>query len=391
MNYPEYLKEILNRIELSGHEAFIVGGALRDALLGRESHDYDVTTSALPLEIAEIFSDLRVIETGLKHGTVTVVTEGHAIEVTTYRVDGDYKDSRHPDGVRFTARIEDDLARRDFTVNAMAYNEKRGLVDLFCGKIDLDNKIIRAVGDPVRRFDEDALRIMRAFRFSSKLCFEIEENTLSATEKCREGLLKISDERKSAELQGIMLGAGAQKALISMREHGIFEVIAPMIDFDVARFSKISTLPCDFSCRMAFCLACKDNVEEYLPTLKLPNAVSSRIKKLASLSEHPIDLTDDGKLRRLLSLCGDDLDHLLQIKSALGEDVSGLWERAQLIKKRGDCLNIGGLAINGNHLSRMGITGKKVGETLQKLLDAVLDNPELNTKEKLTDIVKNMI
>ena len=172
MNYPEYLKKIINRIELSGHEAFIVGGALRDAMLGREVNDYDVTTSALPFEIAEIFSDLHVIETGLKHGTVTVVADGHPVEITTYRVDGDYKDSRHPDGVRFTKRIEDDLARRDFTVNAMAYNDRRGLVDLFFGKSDLENKIIRAVGDPVRRFDEDALRIMRAFRFSSKLCFD---------------------------------------------------------------------------------------------------------------------------------------------------------------------------------------------------------------------------
>lgn len=389
MKYPEYVRKILNRIEEAGHEAFIVGGALRDMMIGRESHDYDITTSALPEETAEIFSDMHVIKTGLKHGTVTVVIDRHPIEITTYRVDGDYKDSRHPSGVRFTRNIEDDLARRDFTVNAMAYNDKRGLVDLFGGKDDLERRIIRAVGEPERRFTEDALRIMRAFRFSSKLGFEIEEETLAAAEKCRHGLANISAERKSVELEGILLGEGVEKALLCMYNAKIFEIISPMIYLDTTRFSKVNTLPNDFACRMAFCLSNQENAEKYTTTLKLSNAVSARIKKLARFAEAPLDASSDGKLRRLMSVCGDDIKHLLKIKSALGEDVSGIPERVEAIKARGDCLYIRQLAVDGRDLGEMGISGKDVGNTLDKLLDAVLDNPELNTKDSLMAMIKD--
>ncbi len=389
MKYPEYVRKILNRIEEAGHEAFIVGGALRDMMIGRESHDYDITTSALPEETAEIFSDMHVIKTGLKHGTVTVVIDQHPIEITTYRVDGDYKDSRHPSGVSFTRNIEDDLARRDFTVNAMAYNDKRGLVDLFGGKDDLERRIIRAVGEPERRFTEDALRIMRAFRFSSKLGFEIEEETLAAAEKCRHGLANISAERKSVELEGILLGEGVEKALLCMYNAKIFEIIAPMISLDPTRFSKIDALPNDFACRMAFCLSGQENTEKYTTTLKLSNAVSARIKKLARLAEAPLDASSDGKLRRLMSVCGDDTEHLLKIKSALGEDVRGVFERVEAIRANGDCLYIRQLAVDGRDLGKLGISGKDVGNTLDKLLDAVLDNPELNTKDSLMAMIKN--
>ena len=216
MNYPEYVKKILSRIEEAGFEAFVVGGAVRDSLLGRPNHDYDITTSALPEETAEIFKDLHVIKTGIKHGTVTVVMSRNPVEITTYRVDGDYKDSRHPEDVRFTRNLEDDLSRRDFTVNAMAYNEERGVVDLFDGIGDLAKGLIRAVGEPQKRFEEDALRIMRAFRFASKLNFNIEGETLAAAKKCRFGLEKISAERKLVELEGILLGRGVKKALSLM-------------------------------------------------------------------------------------------------------------------------------------------------------------------------------
>ena len=175
---PEYAESVLERLEQNGEEAYIVGGSLRDSLLGKAASDYDVATSALPERTLEIFSDYRVIATGLKHGTVTVMSDGKPIEVTTFRVDGGYSDSRHPDSVSFTRSIEEDVSRRDFTVNAMAYSQRRGLVDLFGGRDDLAKGIIRAVGDPERRFDEDALRIMRAFRFSAQLDFEIEEKSL---------------------------------------------------------------------------------------------------------------------------------------------------------------------------------------------------------------------
>ena len=388
ISYPQYVKKILSRIEEAGFEGFVVGGAVRDAILNRSVNDFDVTTSAFPPETAEIFSDMHVILTGLKHGTVTVICDKNPVEITTYRFDGDYKDKRHPDRVKFTRNIEDDLARRDFTVNAMAYSEKRGLVDLYGGIEDLNARLIRAVGEPERRFTEDALRIMRAFRFSAKLGFEIEPMTLEAARVCREGLREISVERKVAELEGIMLGQYAKKALISMAENGIFEIIAPDIKLDISRLERVSELPFDFSCRMAFCLIGQENADKYISSLRLSNAVSGRIRKLVALASEPIDLDSDPKLRRLMSKAGDALPHLLEIKKSLGENTEGIAERAEIITERGDCLDVKSLAINGKDLSELGIAGKAVGNTLSYLLECVLDRPELNTREALLKLTK---
>ena len=175
MNIPEYVRVIIERLEAAGHEAYIVGGSLRDMLIGRAPSDFDVTTSALPEKTLALFSDMRAIPTGIEHGTITVLSDGFPIEVTTFRTDGEYLDSRHPESVSFTSDVCDDLSRRDFSMNAIAYNEKRGIVDPFCGREDINNKIIRAVGDPDTRMREDALRIMRALRFSAQLSFSIEE------------------------------------------------------------------------------------------------------------------------------------------------------------------------------------------------------------------------
>lgn len=388
MKYPQYVKMILNRIEENGHEAFVVGGAVRDTILGRTVNDYDITTSATPEETAAIFSDMHVILTGLKHGTVTVVADGRPVEITTYRVDGDYKDSRHPEGVVFTRSIKEDLARRDFTVNAMAHSETRGLVDLYGGCADLEAGLIRAVGDPKKRFTEDALRIMRAFRFASKLGFEIEESTLLAARECRLGLKSISTERKTSELEGIMLGVGVKKTLLLMKDAEIFEVIAPDVSLDISRLEKVSELPADFACRMAFCLIGQKNAERYISTLRLSNLVSGRIKKLISLGEAALCVEADPDLRRLMARAGGELEHLLEIKKALGEDTEGILERAKKIAENGDCIDLKSLAVNGKDLASMGIDGKAIGETLNKLLDAVLDDPSLNTKDKLLAIAK---
>ena len=215
---PEHVRGIMDRIEDAGHEAFAVGGSLRDALLGIPPHDWDVTTSALPDTVASLFPDKHVIPTGLQHGTVTVVADGDPIEITTYRVDGEYTDSRRPDAVRFTTSIEDDLSRRDFTVNAMAYSDVRGLVDLFGGRADLEGKIIRAVGDPEKRFTEDALRIMRAFRFSAQLDFEIEKDTLEAALKLRKRLKNIAKERIGSEFMRLLSSSAASRSLTLMGE-----------------------------------------------------------------------------------------------------------------------------------------------------------------------------
>ena len=390
MNYPEYVKKILRRIEEAGFEAFVVGGAVRDSLLGRPNHDYDITTSALPEETAEIFKDLHVIKTGIKHGTVTVVMSRTPVEITTYRVDGDYKDSRHPEDVRFTRNLEDDLSRRDFTVNAMAYNEERGVVDLFDGIGDLAKGLIRAVGEPQKRFEEDALRIMRAFRFASKLNFNIEGETLAAAEKCRFGLEKISAERKLVELEGILLGRGVKKALSLMQDAKIFEVIAPMITLETSRFSALPSLSRDFACRMALCLVGQEKSDEYLSTLRLSNAVSSKTRRLIKLSEGALDVSTDGKLRRFMSECGDLLEETLQIRAALGEDTARIANRAKLISERGDCLYLSQLRIDGRDLAVMGIRGKEVGEILSKLLSKVHEYPELNDRKTLLSLVDSL-
>ena len=195
LSIPPYVTTVLTQLKKNGHTAYIVGGSLRDLLLGKEPHDWDVTTSARPEQTLAAFEGFPTIPTGLKHGTVTVLIDHIPIEITTYRVDGTYTDARRPDSVTFTDRLSEDLARRDFTVNAIAYSPEGGLVDLYSGQADLQAGILRAVGEPTRRFTEDALRILRGFRFSAQLDFAIEPQTLAAMHECREGLRKISAER----------------------------------------------------------------------------------------------------------------------------------------------------------------------------------------------------
>ena len=205
-NLPEFVKKALIRTNEAGEEAFIVGGCVRDILMGKTPHDWDITTSAKPEKTKEIFSSFKTVDTGLKHGTVLVLIDGEPLEITTYRIDGEYTDCRHPDSVSFTSDIENDLSRRDFTVNAMAYNDEKGLVDLFGGEDDIRNKIIRCVGDADKRFNEDALRIMRALRFSSTLGFTIESETKKAILKNRELLNNVAKERISTELLKLLCG-----------------------------------------------------------------------------------------------------------------------------------------------------------------------------------------
>ena len=391
MNYPVYVKKALDIISASGHEAFIVGGALRDMLLLRETHDYDITTSALPEETAEIFSEFQVIKTGMKHGTVTVIIDKKPVEITTYRVDGDYKDSRHPEEVSFTRKIEDDLSRRDFTVNAMAYNEPRGVVDLFDGTKDLYAKMIRAVGEPKKRFEEDALRILRAFRFVSKLEFNIEEKTLLAAAECREGLRNISAERKSVELEGIMLGKGAVNALLLMKKTGVLEVLFGKIEISDEKISVISQLPENFACRIAFCLLFKEDADKLVSSMRLSNSVSSEIRKLKNFCESKLEFKTDADVRRLLAALGDSFDILMEMKKALGESTFDASERAARIRKAGDCLFIKDLAVDGKELAALGFCGKDIGKALENLLEYVYENPQDNTKNALIYKAKELV
>ncbi len=221
---PKYVSDIISLIENAGYSAYIVGGSVRDLLLGREVHDFDIATSAVPEEILRIFKSFRAVKNGIKHGTVGVVSDGILVEITTFRSDGKYTDLRRPDSVSYVKKIEDDLARRDFTINAVAYSERDGIIDPYGGQRDLETKIIRCVGNPETRFSEDALRIMRGLRFSSVLGFDIEAGTLQAMLNKKHLLKKIAAERISSELKGTLLGDGVLNALLSYRDI-IYEII----------------------------------------------------------------------------------------------------------------------------------------------------------------------
>ncbi len=224
---PKNIIDVLLLLEEAGFRAYVVGGAVRDILRGESPSDFDVTTNATPNEGKQVFSSLSVYETGIKHGTLTVISGDEPVEVTTFRTDGEYTDSRHPESVKFTDKVEDDLSRRDFTVNAMAMGRDGKIIDPYGGVDDLERGLIRAVGDPEVRFTEDALRIMRCFRFSSKLGFEIDEKTLEAAQKLANRLSAISKERITAELEKLLLGEYCSKGLILAKEAGVLDVILP--------------------------------------------------------------------------------------------------------------------------------------------------------------------
>ena len=225
MKLPSSVQFIISRLNENGYRADIVGGCVRDVMLGREPNDFDITTSALPEEMKQVFSDVRAIETGIKHGTLTVIIDSEPFEITTYRLDGEYTDNRHPDSVTFTRNLRDDLSRRDFTVNAMCYNEADGYTDLFGGKADLEKKLIRAVGDPEKRFSEDALRILRAIRFAATLDFAVEEKTAAAVHKLSHLLLNVSAERVFVEWKKLIGGVSAYKILSEFSD--VISVVIP--------------------------------------------------------------------------------------------------------------------------------------------------------------------
>ncbi|MBO7206111.1 MAG: hypothetical protein J6W10_00690, partial [Kiritimatiellae bacterium] len=343
-----------------------------------------------PDEMLRIFSDYRVIPTGLKHGTVTVLADGEPVEITTFRTDGEYLDSRRPESVSFTSRIEDDLSRRDFKVNAMAYNKKRGLVDLFDGKIELKLGIIRAVGDPEKRFSEDALRIMRAFRFSSQLGFDIDPETLAGAHATKNKLELIAKERIGSEMLRLLEGASPRDALEKMGD--IIELVIP-VSLDRSRFTAVGAGDeGDAIQRLAILLygKNKDEILSVAHALKLSSHQTARLSKMsAEIPQNIIEGFDPIKARRLICMLGEDAEGALRVAAAL--DVVGEKEleilRAELSKD--PCTTVGGLKINGSDLIKENIaTGKAVGEMLARLLDAVIEDPTLNERESLLELAK---
>lgn len=389
---PGCVENVIRRIEEAGAEAYIVGGSVRDSLMGRPVHDYDLTTSAEPQEMLEIFSrpDDRVLPTGIKHGTVSVRSGGEWLEITTYRVDGDYSDGRHPDTVAFTRTLAEDLSRRDFTVNAMAYSAGRGLVDLFGGQSDIAAGIVRCVGDPTRRFTEDALRIMRAFRFSAKLGFEIDAATLEAAVRLKKRLGMIAAERIAKEFDGILEAPGAAQAIELMRSVGIFEVILPDVADEIsgADCAFFARLRADAALRLGALLrgTAREKVEAALRSLKVSNDYA---KKVLAAAVFPLP-QDAGAaaVRRYAGAYEAHAEDVLEVAAARGEvlgdgvtPAGAALETLGAVRKSGAPLTLRALAVNGNDLAAAGLAkGRETGRMLAALLDEVLEDPARNER-----------
>ena len=390
MEYPQYVKVVLDKLAAAGFDAYIVGGSLRDIIIGRTPSDFDVTTSALPEEILEVFSDMKTIPTGLKHGTVTVLSGGEPIEVTTFRTDGEYLDSRHPESVSFASDVRDDLSRRDFSVNAIAYNEKRGIVDPFGGKDDIKRKLLRAVGDPDTRMKEDALRIMRALRFSAQLGFTIEENTLAALGRTRDGLAKVSRERIGVEMAKLITSGEPAEPLCIMLKTGISKYVLGDYIPNERCISELGSLTPDFFVRFACLLWDCDEVQarEILNSLKYSNAQKNSVLTLLSSRSIPYPKTDADTRRFIISL-GKYSESAAVLLNVLDGAPDSLLSDIKRVSSTPFARSISELKLGGNDLLAIGISGKDIGATLQRLFETVTDTPTLNTKEELIQIIKS--
>lgn len=431
---PVKAQYIIDTIMAAGFEAYVVGGCVRDSVLGREPQDWDITTSAKPEQVKELFP--RTIDTGLQHGTVTVMQDKEGFEVTTYRIDGKYEDSRHPSEVIFTPDLREDLRRRDFTINAMAYNEKAGLVDIFGGMEDIRTGIVRCVGDPLERFGEDALRILRAIRFSAQLGYEIDGDTRDGIRKLAPALRNISAERIQTELVKLITSPHPED-LRTAYELGVTKVFFP--EFDVAMETEqkhphhkynvgehtlhsLSYVKPDKKLRLAMLLhdigkpatltmdesgvthfhehpvVGEKMAEDFLRRLKFDNDTIHGVCKLVLYHDYGNSVKPDMRVvRRAVNKIGEDVfpalfeikradvmaqsDYMRQEKLELIDS----WERLyRQVQEQNQCVSLKDLAVNGSDLIRAGWKpGKELGSVLQKLLDLVLEQPQCNTRETL--------
>lgn len=432
MKLPKNVQAIITTLENAGYEGYAVGGCVRDTLLQKDPDDWDITTSASPAQVKALFA--RTIDTGIQHGTVTVLMGKETYEVTTYRIDGEYEDGRHPKEVVFTASLLEDLKRRDFTINAMAYNAGSGIVDEFGGIQDLENRVIRCVGNPVERFTEDALRMMRAVRFSGQLGYEIEQTTGQAVTQLAPALSKISAERINTELTKLMLSPHPDY-LRKAYELGMTKVFLPEFDaimetpqnhphhcYDVGEHTLHSLLQVRADKVLRFAMLFHDfgkpdtrtvdeegidhfhghvtksaqMADQIMKRLRFDNDTREKVVRLVKYHDLKIDPTPRG-VRRAIVKVGEDLFPLLfEVKRAdfLAQslykreekeaELKQLEEIYQKILEEKNCVSVKTLAVNGSDLIAAGMKpGKAIGETLQRLLDEVLEDPSLNTKEYL--------
>ena len=429
---PEKVNRIINTIMAAGFEAYAVGGCVRDSILGRTPDDWDITTSAKPQDIKKLFK--RTIDTGIEHGTVTVMLDKEGFEVTTYRIDGEYEDSRHPKEVTFTSNLREDLRRRDFTINAMAYNDKVGLVDIFGGISDIEKKTIRCVGDAKERFTEDALRMMRAVRFSAQLGYSIEEGTKEAIKELAINLNNISAERIQVELVKLVTSDNPDY-LKTAYETGITAVVLPEFDlcmktsqnnphhkYSVGEHTlwAMKYIESDKVLRLAMLFhdmgkpkaittdgegihhfhghneISSQIAREVLRRLKFDNDTLHKVEKLVFYHDYRPALIDKS-VRKFVTKISKELfpsyllvqkaDTLAQSEYKREEKLANIAEVSRIfdgIIEREECLCLKDLAVNGKDLIDFGIKpGKEIGEILNGFLEMVIENPELNDKENL--------
>jgi len=388
---PKHIKEVLSRLNSKGFEAYIVGGSVRDAAMDRPSYDWDIATSATPVEVVKLFE--KTVLTGEKFGTVTVVLNECIIEVTTFRTDGEYVDARHPEKVEFVTDINEDLGRRDFTINAMAMSLDGEIVDPYGGMDDIKERIIRCVGDPQKRFSEDALRMLRAFRFSAQLGFKIEKNTLSAIKNGAENSKNISAERIHVELE---------KALMSKKPEIIGEIIKAGL---LNRFLKgpyknsmelcrINKLPDELALRWGvFCDVlleenCIESAWEFLRELHVENKIIKVVHTAMLVKDFPTDRIGQ---KRMLVKYGAPAARVAAVvhDARTGDSLSSLLTIYSIISS-GECISLDKLAVTGKDLIELGYNqGPELGKELYKLLDYVIVNPGSNKRETLLELVKN--
>lgn len=375
---PRQINQIMDSMNRAGHQVFIVGGCVRDILMGRAPEDWDLCTSARPEEIKECFSGAETIDIGMAHGTIAVIIDGKPIEITTYRIDGEYRDSRHPEKVTFTTDIEEDLARRDFTINSMAYNKERGLVDPFGGRMDIRKQVIRCVGNPDKRFSEDALRILRGLRFASTLGFIIEDCTAKAMNTSKSKLADISAERVSVELSKLLLGKNATKSVLAYGE--IFKVFLPEIHIENGELLKNAK----GNLIIALSLMIPEKGGQALRRLKFSNEIAGAVDTLTTWQRGELP-ADKIKLKEILSHMGlKKTESLIALKEAYGEDMAECRRLLKQIIEKDECYSLEQLAVNGRDLIEIGfMAGPNVGNTLAKLLEYVIQHPEMNKKEIL--------
>lgn len=395
MNIPDFVLSIISKIEDAGFEAYAVGGCVRDSLMGKVPTDWDLTTSALPEEIQRIFEVETVIPTGIKHGTVTVIIEHNPVEITTFRIDGKYTDNRHPSNVTFSTDICQDLARRDFTINAMAYNPKIGLIDPFGGQDDLRRGIIRTVGNPAQRFSEDALRIMRAIRFSATLGFELEDDTSAALFCCRDLLADISAERITTELNKTLLANNPWPILtkhLPILEKRLF---GNEFDAKTILFENISFIPPVLSQRLAvfiYNIAGENLIVSQNFFARLRYDTKTRYRVMTILENLNTELPPDRILiRKHLKRFGADcLSDIMSVKSALGHSVANSKTILDQVISSNDCCSLKQLDITGGDLKeKFDLSGREIGSVLDMLLDAVIEEKCENKKDTLLAYLEN--